>query len=126
MPQIQLEEHQKELLSTQLEKQNQTMQHIGREIHDNVGQKLTLTSLYTQQLAFENKAPHSNDSIENTSKIINESLSELRELSKTLTDNSIELKSINELIAAEVKKITGSNLCDIQYNGMITPVNASY
>ena len=49
MLQTQHEDHQKELLSTQLEIQNQTMQHIGREIHDNVGQKLTLASLYTQQ-----------------------------------------------------------------------------
>ncbi len=126
MLQTQLEDHQKELLSTELEIQNQTMQHIGREIHDNVGQKLTLASLYTQQLAFENKAPHINDSIENISNIINESLSELRELSKTLTDNSIESKSISELIAAEVKKISELNLCDVRFNSESTAVNASY
>ena len=52
--QIRNEQHQQELLTTQLEIQTQTMQHIGREIHDNVGQKLTLASLYTQQLAYEN------------------------------------------------------------------------
>ena len=46
----QTEAHQKELLATQIEIQQQTMQHIGREIHDNIGQKLTLASLYTQQL----------------------------------------------------------------------------
>ena len=55
------EAHTKELLSTQIEMQTQTMQYIGREIHDNVGQKLTLASLYTQQLAYENKAPQIND-----------------------------------------------------------------
>ena len=83
------ETHTKELLATQLEMQTQTMQHIGREIHDNVGQKLTLASLYTQQLAYENKAPHINDKIENISNIINDSLAELRQLSKTLTDDTI-------------------------------------
>lgn len=126
MLQTQHEDHQKELLSTQLEIQNQTMQHIGREIHDNVGQKLTLASLYTQQLAFENKAPHINDSIENISNIINESLSELRELSKTLTDNSIETKSISELIAAEAKKISELNLCEVRFDSSPIFVNASY
>ena len=126
MLQTQLEDHQKELLSAQLEIQNQTMQHIGREIHDNVGQKLTLASLYTQQLAFENKAPHINDSIENISNIINESLCELRALSKTLTDNSIETKSVSELIAAEVKKISELNLCEVRFNSASNAVNASY
>jgi signal transduction histidine kinase len=113
MLQNQTEAHQKELLSTQIEIQRQTMQHIGREIHDNVGQKLTLASLYTQQLAFENKAPYINDNIENISKIINDSLSELRELSKTLTDNTIESNTIYQLISSEVKKVKDLNLCQI-------------
>jgi signal transduction histidine kinase len=42
-----------ELLNAQLEVQQQTMQYIGREIHDNVGQKLTLAALYIQQLDAE-------------------------------------------------------------------------
>ena len=95
------ETHKRELLETQVEIQTQTMQYVGQEIHDNIGQKLTLASLYTQQLAFENKAPQVNDSIENISNIINESLSELRQLSKSLTDNAIETHTLIELIANE-------------------------
>ncbi len=108
-------EHKQEILTTQIEIQNQTMQHIGREIHDNVGQKLTLASLYTQQLAYENKAPHINENIENISKIINESLSELRELSKSLTDNAIETNSVFELITLETKKINQLNICTVLF-----------
>lgn len=115
MLQSQIEIHQKELLSAQIEMQLETMQHIGREIHDNVGQKLTLASLYTQQLAFENKAPQVNESIENIGNIINESLSELRELSRSLTDNSIEKATINQLIQREVKKIKDLNFCAITF-----------
>ena len=98
-------EHQKEILSAQIEIQNQTMQHIGREIHDNIGQKLTLASLYTQQLAYENKAPQINENIENISAIINQSLSELRALSKSLTDDSISNSTIVELLQNECKII---------------------
>ena len=47
--------HKEELLQTQVEIQKQTMKHIGREIHDNVGQKLTLSGLYLQQLLMDNK-----------------------------------------------------------------------
>ena len=99
------EQHTQQLLSTQLEMQTQTMQHIGREIHDNVGQKLTLASLYTQQLAYENKAPHINNKIENIGSIINESLAELRQLSKSLTDDTINDNAINELLQQECDNV---------------------
>jgi signal transduction histidine kinase len=97
--------HQKEILSTEVEIQSQTMQHIGREIHDNVGQKLTLASLYTQQLAYENKTPEINEKIENIGDIINQSLAELRHLSKSLTDKTIENGNISDLLRQEFAKI---------------------
>lgn len=105
--------HTKELLSSQLEMQTQTMQHIGREIHDNVGQKLTLASLYTQQLAYENKAPHINDKIEYISLIINESLAELRQLSKTLTDDRINENNIIQLLQQECKTVNELKKCTV-------------
>lgn len=110
------EKHTAELLSTQIEMQNQTMQYIGREIHDNVGQKLTLASLYTQQLAYENKAPQINDKIENISHIINESLVELRQLSKSLTDDSIAGNSITELLQQECDKVSGTKKYNVSFN----------
>lgn len=116
MLQFQKEEHQKELLTNQIEIQNQTMQYIGREIHDNVGQKLTLASLYTQQLAFENKAPHVNENIENISKIINDSLSDLRELSKSLTCDSIRENNIVELISLECAGVNKTKKCKVKFD----------
>ena len=116
MLQFQKEEHQKELLTNQIEIQNQTMQYIGREIHDNVGQKLTLASLYTQQLAFENKAPHINENIENISKIINDSLSELRELSKSLTSDSIRESNLVDLISLECSGVNKTKKCKVEFD----------
>lgn len=100
-------EHKKELLNTQVEIQVQTMQHIGREIHDNLGQKLTLASLYTQSILFENKDNENfkPKSLEKISNVISESLTTLRELSKSLTDDTIEKLSIIELISNELYKI---------------------
>ena len=122
----QKEEHQKELLSTQLEIQQQTMQHIGREIHDNIGQKLTLASLYTQQLAYENKAPHINENIENISTIINESLSELRELSKSLTNNVIDVNSLSKLLKEECNKINDAKICNVHFKSEAETIQLSY
>lgn len=118
--------HQKELLATQIEIQNQTMQHIGREIHDNIGQKLTLASLYTQQLAFENKAPQINDSIENISYIINDSLTELRQLSKSLTNNAINSLKIQDLINIECKNINTLKKCMINFNSNFEELDLTY
>jgi signal transduction histidine kinase len=118
--------HQQELLSTQLEMQTQTMQHIGREIHDNVGQKLTLASLYTQQLAYENKAPHINDKIENIGFIINESLAELRQLSKSLTDDSIKSNDIVDLLEEECEKVNHLKKCIIIFTCEQNKIDLNY
>ncbi len=108
--------HRQELLTTQLEIQTQTMQHIGREIHDNVGQKLTLASLYTQQLGYENKAPQVNDKIESISHIINESLTELRQLSKSLTDDTINNTGITQLLQQECDKVNDLKKCKVSFS----------
>jgi signal transduction histidine kinase len=118
--------HQQELLSTQLEMQTQTMQHIGREIHDNVGQKLTLASLYTQQLAYENKAPHVNDKIESIGNIINESLAELRQLSKSLTDDTINDNTINELLELECDNVNNLKKCTVLFSSNKKDIILSY
>jgi signal transduction histidine kinase len=118
--------HQKELLSTQIEIQTQTMQHIGREIHDNVGQKLTLASLYTQQLAFENKALNVNDKIEGIGEIINQSLIELRRLSKSLTDNRIETNDISDLLKEEFAKIAELKKYKPELNINVKELTLSY
>jgi signal transduction histidine kinase len=118
--------HQQELLATQIEMQTQTMQHIGREIHDNVGQKLTLASLYAQQLAFENKAPNINDKIENISEIINQSLTELRYLSKSLTDNHIDDNDIDVLLKQEFAKIAELKKYEVDLNIGIKDLHLPY
>ncbi len=108
-------EHQKELLSTQMEIQTQTMQHIGREIHDNIGQKLTLASLYIQQLLLQ-KTKSETNAVENINEIINNSLVELRLLSKSLTDNKIESETLVLLLQSECEKTDKLQKCTFSYN----------
>ncbi|MCU7619103.1 histidine kinase [Chryseobacterium sp. PBS4-4] len=112
---IKNEIHQRELLATQLEIQQATMQQIGRELHDNIGQKLTLVSLYTQQMLYENKVPEVSERIDQVSQIINQSLQDLRSLSKTLTDDNINHKEITTLIEEEVDNINALKKCQIHF-----------
>ncbi len=112
---IKNEIHQRELLATQLEIQQATMQQIGRELHDNIGQKLTLVSLYVQQMLYENKVPEVNERIDQVSQIINQSLQDLRSLSKTLTDDNINQKEIVTLIQEEVDNTNSFKKCNVSF-----------
>lgn len=107
--------HQRELLSTQLEIQQATMQQIGRELHDNIGQKLTLVSLYVQQMLYENKVPEASERIDQVPQIINQSLQDLRSLSKTLTDDNINQKEIVTLIQEEVDNTNSFRKCEVSF-----------
>ncbi|WP_374458726.1 sensor histidine kinase [Chryseobacterium taeanense] len=107
--------HKRELLATQLEIQQVTMQQIGRELHDNIGQKLTLVSLYIQQLLYENKVPEVSERIDQVSQIINQSLQDLRSLSKTLTDDNIKQKEIVTLIQEEVDITNAFKKCHVDF-----------
>ncbi|MDI1317220.1 ATP-binding protein [Flavobacterium sp.] len=124
--QNQQELHHKELLSIQLEMQQKTMQEIGREIHDNIGQKLTLASLYIQNLLYENKKLENTESIENIGSIINDSLADLRQLSKTLTDDSIATKSIVTLFQIECQKVNKLKKCWFTYDTAIQDSEVNY
>lgn len=115
--------HQLDLLSTRLESQWQTMQHIGREIHDNVGQKLTLASIYAKQ-------SEGKDSVQQGYKlkeigiIIDESLSELRQLSKSLTNPDAMQASLGELLSEEAKRINAAGVIFVSLSG--NEVNAIF
>ena len=105
------EQHTKELLTTQLESQQQTMQDIGREIHDNVGQKLTLASIYLKQISHNNRFPELENKISEINKILNESLQDLRQLSQSLVQPELAQFGILDLLEKEASKINHTGLC---------------
>jgi signal transduction histidine kinase len=103
--------HMQELLSKQLEMKQQTMEFIGAEIHDSVGQKLTLASLYTQQLCQQNNQAGTTAQLQAISAILNESLAELRTLSKNLIDENRQNFSLEMFLQQECERINASGLC---------------
>src|SRR4030095_3418002 len=73
----------RELYKAQLEIQEQTFQEIAREIHDNVGQILSLAKLGLGTLDLEKK-DESKESILEISDILEKALEDLRHLSRTM------------------------------------------
>lgn len=75
--------YQNSLLQSQLEIQEQTFQNISREIHDNIGQKLTLAKLHLNTLIYnieDETAARVNDSIN----IIGEAITDLSDISRSM------------------------------------------
>lgn len=107
--------HQLDILQARMDSQVQVMQFIGREIHDSVGQKLTLASLYAKQLS--QHAGSSENRLNEIGMIIDESLSELRQLSKSLTEPETHHASLGELIDEEAKRINHAGICFIAVSG---------
>ena len=104
-----------QLYATKLEIQQQTMDNIGKEIHDNIGQKLTLASIYMQQLEHENKQTDTKEGIQNISGILNETLWEMRELTKSLTQNSISEQLIYDLIQKECERVEKLKIIKVKF-----------
>jgi signal transduction histidine kinase len=105
------EEHAAELRNTEFEIQQQTMQDIGRELHDSIGQKMTLASIYVQQLQHEHPSWPGLARLSAISQILNESLSGLRSLSRSLTDNNVEPYLLYELLQRECDKVNATRRC---------------
>jgi len=96
--------YEKEILSTQLEVQEETLQHISREVHDNIGQFLTLAKLHLNTIE---AGPEGLAKVDYAVDLVGKALNDLRDLSKSL---SLELirevglaKAIENLVS-QLKK----------------------
>ena len=108
----------KQILESKLEMQEQTLKHISQEIHDNIGQVLSLVKLNIFTMNPEN--PNLvKEKIGNSKELIVKVIQDLRDLSKTLnTDNITELglaKSV-EFELELLKKASGVEV-ELKTNG---------
>lgn len=118
------EKFHKEMLETHVEIQQDTMQQIGREIHDNVGQKLTLAALYTEHLNLQKSNIPLSEKISSITMLINESLSDLRELSQYLINQSGDA-GLDILLQKEVAKLKQAEICSIHFESAGKPIELS-
>jgi signal transduction histidine kinase len=118
--------HQTQLIIVEQEMQQQTMQYLGREIHDNVGQKLILASIGVQQLSLEKLAPQLIKKMEDVNNTINTALSELRLLSQSLINNDIENKNIITLVKSETNEVNKIKKCTFLFDDELGSIKLEY
>ena len=107
----------KELLKTQLEIQEQTFQYISREIHDNIGQFISLAKLHLNTLDFRDHE-QSARSVSDTVDLLTRALDELRDLSRNLSSEIIRngglTTAIKHLVAQLQKLAIAETTCEIR------------
>jgi signal transduction histidine kinase len=96
-------EHEKTLLNIENEIQQETLTHIGRELHDNIGQLLSLAKLNFGSIKEKKQ--------EEGKEILSQAIQEVRGLSKQLNLDWVESISINEFVEQQLQRIENTGLC---------------
>lgn len=98
-------QYDQEILKSQIEVQNATLQYIGKELHDNVGQLLSVARINlnvveetTQELEIEGFVKQANELVE-------QSIQELRALSKSLDGDFVQDFGFQEMVIHELQRI---------------------
>jgi two-component system NarL family sensor kinase len=107
--------HEKELLKMQLEVQEETILSLSREIHDNIGQYISLAAWQLNSLRFtENSVSHAQ--IENVTSLLGKVLDDLRGLSKSMNPDFISKQGLFEAISEQVGMIKNASRFNIELN----------
>ncbi len=100
--------YEKEILQSQIEVQNSTLKYIGQELHDNIGQLLSVTKINLGVME-ENLADKNSEEFDmnfhQTYDLVAEVINEVRGLSKSLDDNFVQEFGLTESIAHELERI---------------------
>lgn len=103
-------EQEEAILNTKIEISEQQYHSISMELHDNVGQLLSVASMELEMLNRENNTP----ALLEIQELVSSSLEEIRAISKGMNTQLIIESSLFEMIEAECDRINRMKLCVAQ------------
>ncbi len=104
--------HENEMLQSRVEIQEQTFENISREIHDNIGQKLTLAKLHLNTLNLKDQSKliiQLDDSVA----MISEAINDLSDISRSMSSEVILNNGFIKGLEFEVAQLNKSSLYKI-------------
>jgi two-component system NarL family sensor kinase len=101
-------DYEKTLLNIENEIQHETLTHVGRELHDNIGQLLSLAKLNLNSAKPEKQAEGK--------EFINQLIKEVRTLSKTLNLDWVEEIRMDDFVKQQLQRIESTGYCQIIFN----------
>jgi signal transduction histidine kinase len=105
---------QEELLRTQLEIQEQTFQNISQEIHDNIGQSLSLAKLNLNTVDLQ-KADAAMQKIINTKELVSKAIYDLRDISRSLNADSRLSSGLLKAVEQELSLIEKAGVFETEF-----------
>src|SRR5690606_15986207 len=99
-----------------VEIREETLKYVGQELHDNVGQVLSLIKLYLSRPEMRHKA--------DIPQLIDQAILDIRSLSQDLNINRVEQYSLNDFIEQELNKVHKSGFVKTSFEstGTCEPV----
>ena len=94
-----------EILKSQIEVQNHTLQQIGQELHDNIGQLLSVAKINLNILEETVFDVENQEYIKQTNDIISQSINDLRALTKSLDGDFVQQFGLQESLSQELQRI---------------------
>jgi two-component system, NarL family, sensor kinase len=114
-------DYEKNLLHTQLEIQEQTLQHIAREIHDNINLSLTLVKLNLNTFDWDHPARAKNQ-IDSSLQQISKAITDLANISKGMNSELITNQGLIEVLNKETTRLKELDLFELSYHISGSPV----
>jgi signal transduction histidine kinase len=113
---------QQQLLQSQLEMQEQTFNSISQEIHDNVGQILSLAKV--QLNIIDQSETLDRTLLADAKESVSKAMTDLRDIAKSLNAERIQLSSLPEITAHELQRINraGFMLTSLHTEGQEQPM----
>ena len=105
--------HENDLLKSKVEIQEQTFANISREIHDNIGQKLTLAKLQLNTLILPEKS-QAKTRIEESVAILSDVISDLSDISRSMSSEIILSNGLIKALEFEVNLLNKPGLYNIR------------
>jgi len=103
---------QHELLKTRMEIQEETLNHISRELHDNITQVLSFVKLNLGVLG-RNLGEQEKIRVNDNRELIAQSISDLRNLSKSLSFEHISVMGLVKTLEIEAERINRSGIINL-------------
>jgi two-component system, NarL family, sensor kinase len=114
--------HEKAALRSQLEIQEHTMKTISQELHDNIGQMLSVVKLSLSVLPLEKTHP-AFEPAKNATGILNKAILDLSNITKSLHTDRIIHVGLVESVRAELDAIRKAGLIKVEFEQLGSEMN---
>jgi signal transduction histidine kinase len=109
------EQYEQEALRSQLEIQESTLKSIAQELHDNIGQVLSVVKLWMAILPVEKDHP-AYEGVQNSREMLNKVIFDMADLTKSLHTDRIAEIGLTESIRFDIESLRRTGLLEIDFS----------